>query len=216
MGRAAQNSWKRCNEDEAKADTRSTRIFDTVSAKVRRTLAGEPEQWVVPGGGKRIHLWEKIKNQGSNLLVAEKLNTVSGRLTALYSEKATFGFGWRPVATKSKDEAKALSLFLNSTPARIQLLNRRAKTLTYPQWSTKHWEEIRIPGEEPQSLRLLADTWDELKDEELLEMRFAETDPVRMAMDTAAARACGLSESTVAEWRQKLSREPTVTGRPAP
>ena len=85
MGRAAQNSWKRCTEDEAKADPRSARIFDTISAKVRRTMAAEPERWVTPGGGKRVHLWEKIKKQGANLLLSEKYDTISGRLTAIYS-----------------------------------------------------------------------------------------------------------------------------------
>ena len=64
-------------------------------------------------------------------------------------------------------------------------------------------------------MRLLADAWEELKHEELLEMRFAETDSVRIAIDTAAARACSLSENTVANWRGKPSREPTVTNQRA-
>ena len=59
--------------------------------QVRRTLAGEPEQWVVPGGGKRVHLWKTILGQGSTLLVAERYDTVCGRLTAIYSEDPTSG-----------------------------------------------------------------------------------------------------------------------------
>ena len=214
-GGAAQHSWRRCTPDEAVCDPRAVRIFDTISAKVRRTMEGEPEQWAVPGGGKRVHLWENVKKQGSTLLIAEKYNTVSGRLTAVYSVEATFGFGWRPVTTINPEESKALCLWLNSTPARILLLNRRAKTLTYPSWSTGHWSELRVPKTADGTIRLLAEAWETVRNEELLELRFAETDPIRAAIDTAAAKACGLSEQIVADWRALLSREPTVTGQRA-
>ena len=33
MGRAAQNSWRRCSADEAQSDERAVRIFDSISAK---------------------------------------------------------------------------------------------------------------------------------------------------------------------------------------
>ena len=177
-------------------------------------MEGTPDQWVKPGGA-RIHLWEKVKREGSNLLVCERFDTISGRLTAVYSEQKCFGFGWRPVATSGEEESKALCLWLNSTPARLQLLNRRAKKLTYPQWSTQHWASIQVPKEERRTLRLLADAWEKLKDEELLEMRYAETDPVRIAIDAAAARACGLNAEDIANWRKKLSHEPTVTNKRA-
>ena len=214
-GGAAQHSWKRCTLDEACRDSRAVRIFGTISSKLRRTMAGEPEQWVIPGGGQRVHLWENVKKQGSHLLVAERFNTITGRLTALHTEEKTFGFGWRPIATSGEEESKALCLWLNSTPARLQLLNRRAKTLTYPNWSTEHWASIRVPKDERGAMRLLANAWEELKDEELLEMRFADSDPVRTAIDAAAARASSFSESTIATWREKLSHEPTVTNQRA-
>ena len=127
MRRVAQDSWKRCSEDEALSDDRAVRIFDTISAKLRRTLAGDPEQWVMPGGGRRVHLWQKILNQRSTLLVAERYDTVSGRLTAIYGDEPTFGFGWRPVATANREVSMAICLWLNSTPGRLLLLNRRVK-----------------------------------------------------------------------------------------
>ena len=46
-------------------------------------------------------------------------------------------------------------------------------------------------------------------------MRYAQTDPVRIAIDTAAARACGLNADDIANWRKKLSHEPTVTNQRA-
>ena len=210
----AQHSWKKCTEEEAQKNDRRFRIFGSVSAKIRRRMAGQPEQWVIPGGA-REHLWEKVKGEGSHLLIAERFNTMSGRLTACYTEVPTFGFGWRPVETESKEESKALCLWLNSTPARIQLLNRRAKTLTYAAWATEHWSAIRIPKLTLETVRLLADSWEELKDEDVLEMRFGTSDNVRIAIDSAAARVSGINTRLVAEWREKLSREPTVTGQRA-
>ena len=211
MGRAAQNSWRRCSPEEAQADGRAVRIFDSISAKLRRALAGDPEQWVVPGGGKRVHLWQRILNQGSTLLVAERFNTVSGRLTAIYSEEPSFGFGWRPVATTNREMSKAICLWLNSTPGRLLLLNRRAKTLTYPQWSTAHWKEIPIPKGNLPRIRQLADAFETVAKRELETLQFAAKDKTRILIDEAVALALDLNPSIVADWRKRLAAEPTIT-----
>ena len=47
-------------------------------------------------------------------------------------------------------------------------------------------------------------------------MRQAMEDPARATIDAAAAEVLGLDEEVVADWRLRLSREPTVTNRPAP
>ena len=215
MGRAAQNSWQRCSPDEAHADGRGVRIFGTISAKVRRTLAGTPEQWVTPSGGKRVHLWERILEQRSTLLVAERYDTVSGRLTAVYSEEPTFGFGWRPVATTSREMSKgAICLWLNSTAGRLLLINRRAKKLTYPSWSTAHWKEIRIPNGKGSSIRQLAAAFETVAGRELKTLQSANADETRKVIDDAAAEALGLDREDVADWR-RLAAEPTITNRRA-
>jgi len=216
MGRAAQNSWKRCSVDEAQQDERAVRIFDSISAKLRRALAGKPEQWVVPGGGKRVHLWQRILEQGSTLLVAERYDTVSGRITAVCSEEPTFGFGWRPVATTSREMSKAICLWLNSTPGRLLLLNRRAKKLTYPQWSTAHWKEIPIPKGGLPRIRQLADAFEAVAKRELKPLQFAAADETRILIDEAVAPVLGLDYTKLAEWRRRLAAEPTINNaRPA-
>ena len=210
MGRAAQNSYRRCSADDARSDDRAIRIFDTISAKLRRTVAGDPEQWVVPGGGKRVHLHQRILEQASTLLVAERYNTVSGRLTAVYSAEPTFGFGWRPVATTSGDMSKAICLWLNSTLGRLLLLNRRAKTLTYPSWSTSHWKEIPIPKDSLPGIRQLVEAFHTVAKHELKTLQFATSDETRKLIDDAAALAIGVDPHTVADWRRRLAMEPTI------
>ena len=211
MGRAAQNSWRRCSADEARSDEKAVRIFDSISAELRRTLAGEPEQWVVPGGGKRVHLWQKIRDQGSTLLVAERYDTVGGRLTAIYVEEPTFGFGWRPVATSSRDVSKAICLWLNSTPGRLLLLNRRAKKLTYPQWSTAHWKELPVPKSGVANIRHLAAVFETICERELKPLRFANADDTRLLIDEAVALALDFDPELLADWRSRLAAEPTIT-----
>ena len=213
-GRAAQDSWRKRDEASARDHSEAVLIFDSTSSELRRCMAGEPEQWVVPGG-RREHLWQSVKVQGSTLLVTIRLNTVSGRLTALHSNQSTFGFGWIPVTTTDSEESKALSLWLNSTFARLMLLNRRAKTLTYPKWSIDHWKQIRIPKYDDVVIQKLASVWEDLKNKELLEMRHGESDPARVRIDAAASEACGVDESVVAGWRRKLSHEPTITNQRA-
>ena len=213
MGRAAQNSWKRSGESEAIDQENAVRIFDTISAKVRRTMEGWPEQWVIPGGGTRPHLWGKILRQSSDLLISEKFDTVGGRLTAVCTPHKTFGFGWRPVITRERKHSEAICAWWNSTPGRILLLNRRAKKLTYPNWSTEHLEQLPIPKLHTGAGDVLSRAWHENKDIELMELGEAMNDPAREALDKAAAVACGVKYSVVAEWRKKLSEEPTVGRR---
>ena len=209
-GRAAQDSWRRCEPGTREA----VRIFDSTSSELRRCMRGEPEQWVAPGG-RRKHLWRNVKAQGANLLVTIRFDTVGGRLLALHCPESTFGFGWVPVTSVDAKESKALSLWLNSTPARLMLLNRRAKKLTYSKYSIDHWKQVLVPKDRSSVFANLAGAWEQLKDDELLQMRYGGSDSVRARIDSVAAEVCGLSESSVVEWRERLSHEPTITNRRA-
>ncbi len=96
------------------------------------------------------------------------------------------------------------------------LLNRRAKTLDYPKWSVAHWESIRIPKLDNSAWEALAAAFTEACRMELLPMRQAEECEARRIIDQAAALALGTDEDQLAEWRQKLAREPTISNEPAP
>lgn len=219
-GRAAQDSWRKCDEASAAAEPHARRIYASVSADLRRTIAAVPEQWAKPGG-RRAHLWRNVRDQASTLLVAVRFRTTNGRLTALRSDESTFGFGWIPVAPTDRPtlqwpcRSKALAVWLNSTPTRLMLLNRRAKTLDYPKWSVAHWESIRIPKPQNPAWDALAAAYTETCRMELLPMRQAEECEARRIIDKAAALALGTDEAQLAEWRRRLAREPTVSNEPA-
>ena len=188
--------------------------FHSVSSKLRRAVLGEPDVWYRPRPGKE-GLAKRYAEQRSRLLVAMRMNTVTGRLNGLWTPQPAFGW-WVPVATNDDRKAKALAVWWNSTPARLLLLNRRATTLTYPTWQLQHLRELRIPKPESPGWHTLAEAWKQVRDLELLPMRYAEQCPARQVIDAASAVALGVSEDEIADWRRRLAVEPTITNARAP
>ena len=209
-GQRIEDTYNRLDEDKPDA----VRGFHSVSSKLRRTLLGEPEATYCPKAGK-TGLAAKYAAQRSHLLVAMKMDTIAGRLSGLWTETPSFGY-WVPVGTNDDDTAKALAKWWNSTPARLMLLNRRARKLTYPKWQVAHLREIRIPKPDNPSWTDLRDAFEQVKKIELLPMREADQCPARRVIDRAAAKALDISEDVVAEWRRRIASEPTVSNKYAP
>ncbi len=189
--------------------------FHSIKSDLRRTLQGEPEVGYLPKPGKEA-LARRYAAFRRCLLVANRHDTVSGRLTALWSETAAVGSGWTPMGARNADIEKALAVWWNSTPVRLMLLNRRAKKLNYPAWSMAHLREIRVPTPDNPGWKKLRSAFDQLCREELLPMKQSMEDPARVIIDDAAAKALGVEVAVVADWRERLSREPTITNRAAP
>ena len=187
--------------------------FHSVSGELRRTMLGVPDVWYVPRRLPRRNMdrWiEQSRTQRSHLLVPMRLDTVSGRLTGLWTEQPSFGW-WVPIAVQDEHIAKALAAWWNSTPVRLMLLNRRAQKLTYPTWQLEHLREIRIPKPDSPAWTSLRDAFDQVCDTELLPMRQAEECEVRKTIDRAAATVLGVDADILADWRRRLASEPTIT-----
>ena len=208
-GRRIRDSYQRCNEDTDAA----VRVFWSVSSKLRRTMRGEPEMWCRAKPGKE-KMFANYWAQRSQLLVAQRLNTVSARLSALWTPEPSVGSGWVPVSVDDERQAKALAVWWNTTPVRLMLLNRRSKTLTYPSWSLDQLNSVRIPKPSNLAWDTLADVYDDHCETVLLPMGKAQACGVRKAIDKAAALSLSVDEEQVAEWR-RLAVEPTVA-RSAP
>ncbi len=183
--------------------------FNAVSSKLRRTLQGERDVMYAPRAGKNA-LAGRYAAQRSRVLVAMKMDTISGRVSGLWSETPSFGW-WVPVSIEDDDTAKALATWWNSTPARLMLLNRRARKLTYGMWQVAHLREIRIPKPDNPAWTDLRDTFEQVKNIELLPRGEAEQCSARRVSDRAAAKALDVSEDVVAEWRRRIACEPTVS-----
>ena len=188
--------------------------FHSVSGNLRCTILGEADVWYRPKVHKQS-LAVRYSAQRSRLLVPMRLDTVTGRLTALWTDKRSFGW-WVPVAVPDESTGKALAAWWNSTPVRLMLLNRRAQKLTYPTWQLAHLREIRVPRPKNPAWDSLKTAFDQIWNAELLPMRKAEECEVRQVIDGAAAVALGVEPDILADWRRRLAAEPTITNARAP
>ena len=192
--------------------------FHSASGQLRQTMRGDADVWYVPRRRPRRNMNRWIVQnlpRRSHLLVTMRFNTVSGRLTGLWTSRPSFGW-WAPVAVGDEDTAKALAVWWNTTPVRLMLLNRRAQLLTYPTWQLAHLREICIPTENNPAWALLRTTFDQVCEQELLPMRQAEECVVREVIDEVAAIAIGVGPDVLADWRRRLAVEPTISNTPAP
>ena len=109
----------------------------------------------------------------------------------------------------------AWAAYLNSTPAVLSFLNRRQKKLTYSDYSLDQLRSIPVPDPAKCDLAPLATAFRELGDAELLPWPRMNECPVRARLDAAAGECLGLRPETVADWRERIVGEPTVSNRPA-
>ncbi len=188
--------------------------FWSASSKVRTTMRGSPEQAIEPRPGKE-QLAQRYWALRSKLLVGNRHDTVSGRLVAVYSETLSVGSAWVPVAVSNDDEAKSLCAWWNSTPVRLMLLNRRSKKLTYPSWSLDQLRSVAVPSPDNPAWDDLLAAYRQACDIEMLPLRDGERCEGRHIIDRAAARVLDVPEATIADWRHRLAREPTISNRAA-
>ena len=134
-------------------------------------------------------------------------------MTAVYSDRRALGSAFRPIGVFDKQIAKAYVAFLNSSFGVIQFLNRRSKKLTYPAFETGHLKTIRLPGPDKVDIDKLVRVFEEIKNVPLGRLRDCVTDQVRKALDYAVADALGVDRKLTGQWREWLSKEPTITGK---
>lgn len=197
-----------------KSQNGSIKGFWSISSKLRQTMQCIPEQYA-QFKPEKVHLAERYWNKRSHVLLAERYRTTNSRLSALWSASASVGSGWTPVAVDNESRAKALVAWCNSTPTMLMLLNRRSKTLTYPSWSLKQLRSVGVPKHDTPVWETLADAWEEVCNVEMLPLKDAKNCLARKVIDRAAAEALDIEESRIANWRRLLSKEPTVTNKPA-
>lgn len=95
------------------------------------------------------------------------------------------------------------------------LLNLRSKKLTYPDFSLDQLRSVLVPSTDNPAWRDLLAAYEEACDIQLLPLRDGERCEGRRIIDRAAAQVLSIPEATIADWRRRLAREPTISNRPA-
>lgn len=150
--------------------------------------------------------------KAGHLLVTAGQGTITGRLTAVASTETFVGNGWIPVTGLTADEAKAVAVFLNSTPGRLLLMCNLGQKLRFPSYMAATVEALPVPDlADSRSQATLTACWEATRGEVVPQFRDGYTD-IRRRWDTAVCKALGWDIDEIAELGELLAREPRVRG----
>lgn len=200
----------------SKAVQDAKECFASIAVDHHQTMCSTPDAWVVAKSGKQSR-FAKYWKQRSHVLVAKRYSTTSSLLLAVWSHAPAIGRGpgWIPVGINDEGRGKGLVAWCNSTPAVINILNRRAGKLTYPKWSTTQVRSIGVPKPDNPAWPALVAAYEEAKAIPLLPLKHGYDCEARAIIDEAAAVALDIDSNQIAEWRHMLAEEPTISNRPA-
>ena len=189
-------------------------VIDSKGAEGQTTIESRPDGfWVVKPNNKSTYSDpKKILRHSGHVLITFGHDARTGRLTAVASDTRYIGNGWMPIKSTTAIEAKALAVFLNSTPGRLQIMRNAGKKLDFPIYAPAAVSNIRIPDiEDERILQTLADCWERTRDMRVPQFRDGECE-VRRLWDDAVADAMGWDAAELGRLRRLLHREPHVRG----
>ncbi|MYE48786.1 MAG: hypothetical protein F4X96_05075 [Gammaproteobacteria bacterium] len=112
----------------------------------------------------------------------------------------------------SSVEAKAIAVFFNSTPGRLQIMRDPGKTLEFPSYSPQATNNLMVPDIQDERIRqTLADCWERTKAMLVPQYRDGECE-VRRLWDEAVAEAMDWDAAELKRLRLLLHQEPHVRG----
>ncbi len=156
-----------------------------------------------------------LKKKSGHLLITNTQDSMTGRLIAFCSEERLVGYTWTPVQGVDYEEAKALTVWMNSTLGRISMRGIISRKLTWPMWQPSALMNIAVPkirGEKGNTCKVtLCEGFEAIKAKELDLYRDGYTS-VRKTIDEIVAKATGMPMKKLEEWGEKLSKEPTISG----
>jgi len=188
--------------------------FCTINEQIMQTISAMPETKATPRKKYQAQA-ENLWGKASQVLIACRFSTTSSRLLAVFCPRPAFGDAFVPVDVHDENQAKAFAAFLNSSFSIIQMLNRRTKKLTYPKYEKGHMKTLMLPDPATVDLAPLLEAFAQVADTPLQRLSMCAQDPARKTLDHAAARALGVDPATTDQWREWLSKEPTITNKPA-
>ncbi len=205
--RRVRENFDRSTRDNAE----SIPILESKGAEGQKTIESTPDgHWVFKKG--REQQARHYLEWSSHLLITAGQRNSTARLTATASDSKYLGQTWFPVVGLSSVEAKAIAVFVNSTPGRLQTMRDPGKTLEFPSYSPQATNKLRVPNIKDDRIRqMLADCWERTKDMVVPQFRDGECE-VRRLWDQAVAEAMGWDAAELKRLRLLLHREPHVRG----
>ena len=183
---------------------------------VRTTMAAEPDVVATPKRGREKYA-QSLAKRASRLVISSRLYTYAVRTAACYTEAPVLGSAWVPVTSLSKTPHfdQALCAWWNSTPGILTMLHARSKKLTYPAYSLDLLRKLLIPNPRNVDVSPLIDVFAKTHQQVLKPWKEMDTCPIRALIDEAAAQILHIDGAKIADWRKRITLEPTVSNRPA-
>ena len=180
---------------------------------VTQSMAGAADMYIEPKAG-REHLAERYWAQRGRMLLPTRLRLNLCRVAAVMLPEQVVGSLWTPCRPHNSDFAKALCLYLNSTPGLLTLLGGRDNKIpAYPAFSLDTLRSLPVPDFRAMDLEgrgLLGQAFDRLQDEILQPLPQMAVDPARRQIDDVVAQVLGLDSEWVDRVRRELAREPSI------
>ena len=183
-------------------------ILASKGADGQQQIEAHPDEhweWKKPGS-------PPILEKAGFLLVAMGQRVSTARLNAVASDQRYVGQAWMPVTELNAQQAKAVSVFLNSTPGRLLILRHPGRTLPFPLYNPAAWHLVGIPDiTDERIVDTLAECWVQTRHEIVPQFRDGYTD-IRRRWDAAVSEAMRWDIDRIAELGELLAHEPYVTG----
>ena len=196
-------------------------ILKSKGSEGQLAIRSKPDEYWVPKRRDDNHLRlddgtypeaAKILKKAGYMLITAGQDNSTARLTATAHDTKYVGNGWMPVTGLSPEKAKAVSVFINSTVGRLQLMQNPGKKLSFPTYSAREAGNIRIPDiRDARICRTLANCWELTKEMKVPQFRDGECE-VRALWDNAVAEAMGWAPEELTRLRKLLNDEPHVRG----
>ena len=183
---------------------------------VTQSMRAETDVYIEPKPFSRERrIADSYWEQRSQMLLPHRLWLPLARAAAVMLPEPAVGSIWTPCRPHYPDIAKALCLYLNSTPGLLSLLGGRDnRKPSYPSFSLDTLRSLPVPtfaALGSAERELLDGCFDRLENDTLLPFPHMHQDPVRRQIDEAVTAALGLDPEWVATIRRELAREPSVT-----
>ena len=183
---------------------------------VTQSMGVQTDVYIEPKESKR-HLADSYWEQRSQMLLPHRLWLPLARAAAVMLPERAVGSIWTPCRPHDPDIARALCLYLNSTPGLLSLLGHRDnRKPSYPSFSLDTLRSLPVPNFAALGAAerdLLSSWFGWLQNETLQPFPQMHEDPVRQQIDNAVIKALGLDPEWVTTMRRELAREPSVTDR---
>ncbi len=181
---------------------------------VTQSMGAQTDVYIEPKESKR-HLADSYWEQRSQMLLPHRLRLNVARVAAVMLRERAVGSIWTPCLPHDPDIARALCLYLNSTPGLLSLLGARDNRVpSYPSFSLDTLRSLPVPNFAALGAAerdLLSSWFGWLQNETLQPFPQMHEDPVRQQIDDAVVKALGLDPEWIATMRRELAREPSVT-----